>query len=63
VFCLLFGTHVPFADATLHQLYGRRGDWISAFTQASRDAYDAGFIVKADHRQNLRRVRHTDLFR
>jgi hypothetical protein len=63
VFCLLFGTHVPFDDATLHQLYGRRGDWISAFTQASRDAYDAGFIVKEDHRQNLQKVRHTDLFR
>src|SRR4029453_15718744 len=28
VFCRLFGTHIPFDDATLHQLYARRGDWI-----------------------------------
>ncbi len=62
-FCLLFGTYMPFDDATLHQLYARRGDWISAFTQASRDAYRAGFIGKRDHRRNLQRVRHTDLFR
>jgi hypothetical protein len=61
-FCLLFGTHIPFDDATLHELYPRRGDWISAFTQASRDAYRAGFIVKRDHRLNLQRVRHTQLF-
>ncbi len=63
VFCLLFGTHIPFDDATLHALYSRRGDWISAFTQASRDAFEAGFLVKKDHRLNLQRVRHTELFR
>jgi Alpha/beta hydrolase domain len=63
VFCQLFGTHMPFDDATLHQLYTRRGDWISQFTQASRDAYRAGFIGKRDHRHNLQRVRHTQLFR
>jgi len=62
-FCLLFGTYEPFDDTTLHQLYASRGDWISAFTQASRDAYNAGFIGKRDHRLNLQRVRHTDLFR
>lgn len=62
-FCLLFGTHVPFDDATLRQLYPRRGDWISAFTHASRDAYRAGFIGKKDHRLNLQRVRHADLLR
>jgi Alpha/beta hydrolase domain len=62
-FCLLFGTYIPFDDATLHQLYASRGDWISEFTQASRDAYRAGFIGKRDHRLNLQRVRHTDLFR
>jgi hypothetical protein len=54
-FCLLFGTYIPFDDATLHQLYRNRGDWISAFTQASRDAYNAGFIGKEDHLLNLRR--------
>jgi hypothetical protein len=63
VFCRLFGTHIPFDDATLHLLYARRGDWISKFTQASRDAFRAGFIGKQDHRQNLQRARHTDLFR
>ena len=63
VFCLLFGTYIPFNDATLHQLYASRGVWIRQFTQASRDAFNAGFIGKQDHRQNLQRVRHTDLFR
>jgi hypothetical protein len=63
-FCLLFGTHVPFDDATLRQLYPRgRRDWVRAFTQASRDAYRAGYIGKKDHRLNLQRARTMDPFR
>ena len=63
MFCLLFGTYIPFDDASLHQLYASRGVWIRQFMQASRDAFNTGFIPKQDHRANLHRVRHTDLFR
>lgn len=48
IFCLLFGTTVPFDEAKLAQLYPTREAYLSAFEAATERAVAQGFILPAD---------------
>lgn len=50
ILCLLFGTTVPFDDATLQALYPTNESYVSAFSAATRRALAAGFIGSRDAR-------------
>jgi hypothetical protein len=52
-FCRLFGTHIPFDDATLDALYPRRGHYVAAVALADIRNVRAGYITGADARENL----------
>lgn len=46
--CGLFGSTVPFDDATLRRLYGDREGYVAAYSAALDEAVAAGFILPAD---------------
>jgi Alpha/beta hydrolase domain len=62
-FCVLFGTHVPFDDATLDQLYPRHGPYVGAVARTDRRNVRAGYIVPADAHQNLLDAVHSGIGR
>jgi hypothetical protein len=47
-FCFLFGSTIPFEEATLASLYRNHGKYVSAFAKATESAVKAGFILKRD---------------
>lgn len=47
-FCILFGTHVPFADDRMSLLYKNHGSYVSQVAHATNDNLRAGYIVQAD---------------
>lgn len=47
-FCFLFGSTVPFDEASLASLYRNHGKYVSAFAKATKSAVKAGFILKPD---------------
>lgn len=47
-FCFLFGTHQPFDDELLSELYGNPGAYVSAVAQADGANVEAGFIDSVD---------------
>jgi hypothetical protein len=47
-FCFLFGSTIPFDEATLASLYRNHGKYVSAFAKATKAAVKAGFILKPD---------------
>ena len=47
-FCRLYGTYIPFDNATLHGLYRNHGAYVSAVTQATTDNLKDGYIVTED---------------
>jgi hypothetical protein len=47
-FCLLFGTSVPFDDATLDALYTDHADYVSQVTQVVNGNLTDGYITKDD---------------
>lgn len=53
-FCRLFGTHVPFDEATLDDLYPSLGRYVSAVVAVDHANIRAGFLLPADAKQNLR---------
>jgi hypothetical protein len=48
VFCSLFGTTVPFDDATLAVLYPKHRAYVSAVNKAANAAVKAGFLLRPD---------------
>jgi len=50
LFCLLFGTHVPFSDAQLHALYRSHGYYVSSVVRTDWANLGAGYLVPADAR-------------
>lgn len=50
-FCFLFGSTIPFDDATLESLYPRHAHYFSQFVRATKSAVDAGFILREDARE------------
>lgn len=53
-FCRLFGTHVPYDDQTLAELYPSRGRYLSAVRAVDLANIRAGFLLPADAKQNWR---------
>jgi hypothetical protein len=47
-FCLLFGTHVPFDEATLDELYRNHGSYVDPVQQTVRDNLANGYITQRD---------------
>jgi hypothetical protein len=52
-FCRLFGTHVPFDEATLTRLYPGRADYVHRVVASDVANVHAGYLLPADARQNL----------
>ena len=53
-FCLLFGTHRPFDEAQLAELYRNHGRYVSAVSAADAANVEAGYILAADAELNQR---------
>jgi hypothetical protein len=62
-FCRLFGTHVPFDEAKLDQLYPDHGRYVSAVARVDHRNVRAGYIVQADAWRNLIEAVHSDIGR
>ena len=60
-FCVLFGTHIPFSDATLDELYKNHGRYVSAVTKVDNRNVRDGFIVRADATENHQEAVHSDV--
>lgn len=45
-FCILFGTHVPFDDATLDELYPNHGAYVDAVQRVAEDNLANGYITQ-----------------
>ncbi|TQM78321.1 hypothetical protein FHX81_0583 [Saccharothrix saharensis] len=52
-FCRLFGTHVPFDEATLTRLYPDRAAYVQRVVAADVAGVRAGYLLPADARRNL----------
>ena len=52
-FCILFGTHRPFDEATLDRLYPNHGRYVSAVVTADARNVCAGYLMEADALENL----------
>lgn len=62
-FCRLFGTHQPFDQAVLDELYPTHGGYVAQVAHVDRANVRAGYIVRADARQNLLDAVHSDVGR
>jgi hypothetical protein len=60
-FCFLFGTHLPFGDAQLDELYPSHGRYVSAVAKVDAANVRAGYIGVADAKDNLRTAVHSDV--
>jgi hypothetical protein len=60
-FCVLFGTHVPFGDAVLDDLYQNHGSYVSAVTRVDQRNVRDGYIVQADANENQQEAAHADI--
>lgn len=47
-FCILYGTHQPFSDARLAELYRNHGAYVSQVTHSTADNLKAGYMVRED---------------
>lgn len=53
-FCRFYGTHVPFDEATLRQLYSTRDAYVEALRSSIERNLEAGFILPSDAEEMLR---------
>jgi hypothetical protein len=60
-FCFLFGSTVPLTPAQLAVLYPTHGKFVSAWTQATKSARQAGFLVDADAKSLVAAALHSDI--
>ena len=60
-FCVLFGTHQPFDEATLDELYRSHGRYVAAVHTADRGNVRAGYIVTADAAANHQAAVHSEI--
>jgi len=60
-FCRLFGTHVPFDEATLDELYKNHGQYVKQVTQVATDNLAEGYITKRDARTTGVDAAHSDV--
>jgi hypothetical protein len=45
VFCTLYGTHQPFDDETLNELYDSHGAYVRGVSRSARENRNAGYIL------------------
>lgn len=62
-FCVLFGTHRPFDDALLDELYPSHGRYVAQVARADRANLRAGYIVRADALGNVVDAARSDVGR
>jgi hypothetical protein len=62
-FCRLFGTHVPFDDATLERLYPSHGAYVSRVIDTDRRNVQAGYLLPADARDNAQQAAASEVGR
>ncbi|WP_369988330.1 alpha/beta hydrolase domain-containing protein [Streptosporangium sp. 'caverna'] len=62
-FCRLFGTHVPFDQARLKQLYHLRGLYVAAVVRADANNLRKGYLLPLDAAQNLKDAAGVDFGR
>jgi hypothetical protein len=60
-FCILFGTHIPFDDAQLDELYRNHGRYVSAVNEVDQANLAAGFLLTADAQENQREAAHSSV--
>ena len=60
-FCLLFGTHVPFTDATLDALYKNHGQYVSPVDHVTDDNLAAGYILTPDAGETMTQAAHSEI--
>jgi hypothetical protein len=59
-FCVLFGTHVPFSEERLAELYRSHGAYVSGVTQATNDNVGAGYLVEVDAEEDKQAAAESD---
>jgi hypothetical protein len=62
-FCFLFGTHIPFDEATLDELYSSHREYVTAVEVADRRNVKSGYIDQADAVENRREAAESDVGR
>ncbi len=62
-FCRLFGTTQPFSPTKLDTLYRNRGQFVSAWVNATNDARKAGYLLHADAKELERAGKGSDVGR
>jgi hypothetical protein len=60
-FCLLYGTHLPFDDATLYTLYRNHGNYVSAVNHVTNDNLKAGYILIENAQETRVEAAHSDI--
>ncbi|MFL6624321.1 MAG: alpha/beta hydrolase domain-containing protein [Sulfurifustis sp.] len=60
-FCILFGTHAPFSEERLAELYRNHGSYVSKVAQATDSNLKAGYIVAADAEQDKEAAGESDI--
>jgi hypothetical protein len=60
-FCFLFGTHVPFDQETLDELYRNHGEYVSQVTQVNTRNVKDGFLLKGDAQDSQTEAAHSDI--
>ena len=53
-FCILLGTHRPFDEAQLHELYRNHGQYVSGVARSDNANVAAGYLLQADAEENQR---------
>jgi Alpha/beta hydrolase domain len=53
-FCILFGTHIPFDDDVLAELYRNHGQYVSGVARTDDANVEAGYLLPADAEENQR---------
>jgi len=60
-FCRLFGSTVPFTPEQLAALYKNKGQFVSAWGQATKNLVKQGFILKADENELTQSAVHSEI--
>ncbi|OHV32567.1 hypothetical protein CC117_24895 [Parafrankia colletiae] len=60
-FCILYGTHVPFDEATLDQLYRSHSDYVGKVTAATVRNVARGYVVQADAAATIAQAHRDDI--
>ena len=60
-FCILLGTHRPFDEAQLDELYRNHGQYVSGVARSDDANVAAGYLLEADAEENQRAAAHSSV--